>query len=305
MREGVQGSAQIGDMKLLLDVPDLDDIQPLTDWFELAFFVSSQKAKTHSQLRDTLAAVVAASNDDIEFAVNLVFKEVKRRRQICGERYPFTMEGKLVALDSKSDGEFYKFLLLVVVSPLLRIEKRYGEVDQAFDHVVLDAIRSYLGVGSTGLRFGWPASGGRPKKFADAIRWLTAQMNLQVGVGASPPKSKDGGVDLVAWKPFADRRSGYLVVLAQCTMRVDWLPKSKDIIDMVWLAWLDTGRPVVIALAVPFIIPQQFDHWDTLRRTVGIVFDRLRLCQYLQGANSANHQAMVSWTKAEIAKLTA
>jgi len=292
-------------MKLLLDVPDLDDIQQLTDWFELAFVVSAQSSKTHSQLRDTLAAVVAASADDTELAANLVFKEIKRRRLICSERYPFTVDGKVVRLDGGADAEFYKFLLIIVVSPLLRDEKRYAEIDEVFDGVVLDAIRGYLGDGAVALRFGWPVSGGRPKKFDDALRWLAAQMNLQLGAGVSPPKSKDGGVDIVAWKPFADHRAAYLVVLAQCTVRTDWVPKSKDIIDIVWLASLDTGRPAVITLAVPFIIPQQFDHWDMLRRTVGIVFDRLRLCQYLRASSSANHQTMVSWTTAEINKLTA
>lgn len=292
-------------MKHLLDVPDLDEIPSLTDWFEVAFLAAGSKSKTHAQLRDTLTAAVAASAEEVELASNLVFKEVKRRRQICGNRYPFIVEEKSVLYDDAADGEFYKFLLLVVASPLLRNEKRHDEVDQLFDDLVLDAIRGYLGEGSAAVRFGWPASGGRPKKFGDAIAWLTAQMNLQPGVGVALPQSKDGGVDIVAWKPFNDRKAAYVVILAQCTVRTNWIPKAKDIIDMVWLAWLDTGRPVVIALAIPFIIPPQFDRWDSLRRTVGVVFDRLRICQYLAAFSSANHATMVAWANAELAKLTA
>jgi hypothetical protein len=292
-------------MKHILDVPDLDEVSSLTDWFELAFLVSGATSKTHAQLRDTLTAAVAASAEEVELAGNLVFKEVKRRRHICGSRYPFVVEEKTVLYDGDADGEFYKFLLLVVVSPLLRNEKRHDEVDQLFDDLVLDAIKGYLGEGSTAVRFGWPASGGRPKKFETAIAWLTAQMNLQPGVGATLPQSKDGGVDVVAWKPFNDRKAAYVVILAQCTIRTNWLPKAKDIIDMVWLAWLDTGRPVVIALAIPFIIPPQFDRWDMLRRTAGVVFDRLRICQYLATSSSTNHAAMVTWANSEMSKLTA
>jgi hypothetical protein len=292
-------------MKHLLDVPDLDDIPSLTDWFELAFLVSNAQSKTHSQLRDTLTAAVAASAEEVELAGNLVFKEVKRRRLIGGNRYPFMVAEKTVLRDLTADGEFYKFMLLIVVSPLLRSEKRHDEVDKLFDDLALEAIKGYLGEGSTAVRFAWPVSGGRPKKFDAAIMWLTAQMNLQPGVGATLPRSKDGGVDVVAWKPFSDRKAAYIVILAQCTIRTNWVPKAKDIIDMVWLAWLDTGRPVVIGLAIPFIIPPQFDRWDMLRRTVGVVFDRLRICQYLSTSSSADHGAMVSWANAETAKLTA
>src|SRR5258708_10048035 len=112
-------------MKHILDVPDLDDVPSLTDWFELAFLVSGATSKTHAQLRDTLTAAVAASAEEVELASNLVFKEVKRRRQGFGDRYPFIVSENTTRYDSESDGEFYKFLLLVVASPLLRNEKRY------------------------------------------------------------------------------------------------------------------------------------------------------------------------------------
>ena len=292
-------------MKQLLDVPDLDEIPSLTDWFEVAFLAAGSRTKTHAQLRDTLTAAVAASAEEVELASNLVFKEIRRRRQICGSRYPFVIEEKVVLYDDAADSEFYKFLLLLVVSPFLRNERRQLEVDELFDNVVVDAVKGYLGEGSVAVRFGWPVSGGRPRKFDAAISWLTAQMNLQPGVGATLPASKDGGVDIVGWKPFNDRKAAYVVILAQCTIRTNWIPKARDIIDMVWLAWLDTGRPVVIALAIPFIIPPQFDRWDSLRRTVGVVFDRLRICQYLAAFTSANHEPMVAWVRAELAKITA
>jgi hypothetical protein len=88
-------------------------------------------------------------------------------------------------------------------------------------------------------------------------------------------------LDVVAWKPFSDHRTAFVVAFIQCTVQLNWYPKGKDIIDNLWRARIGTAGSAPTSLAVPFVIHKNFPKWDDLRRTVNIVFDRLRLAQAL------------------------
>jgi hypothetical protein len=292
-------------MRLFLDIPDVNDTSRLADWVETLMFVSDRTKVTKAQLRDTLAAAGAGEGDELEVSVALVFKEIAWRKRIGGSRYPFTTESLFVRQDPAADSEFYKFLLLIEVSPSLREEKRQREVDVLFDNVVVAALKRYLGDRSEGLRFGSPPTGDRPSEFGDALHWLAAKTGLTVGSGKYPVGAKDGGVDVVAWKPFKDRKTGFAIVLAQATVRLDWFPKKTDIIDDVWFSWLDTGRRAVTALAVPFLVRESPERWDVLRHAVNVVLDRLRLCENLEGILSTEFPEMTSWSQSELARLSA
>jgi hypothetical protein len=191
-------------------------------------------------------------------------------------------------------------MLVISTSARYRTERRQRETDQLFDELVLDALKQYLGKGVVGLRFGAPASGGRPRNFRDAIAWLAKEMNLPLGAGRARRTGGDGGLDVVAWRPFSDRRSGFLVILAQCTVQRDWFDKAKDLTDDVWRGWVDLGKGPHLALAVPFVISADFEKWDTLRRTVHSVLDRLRLCDLIGDQGLAEGARVAKWTAGEI-----
>ena len=58
--------------------------------------------------------------------------------------------------------------------------------------------------------------------------------NVPVGKAFRSPYSKDGGVDVVAWRPFPDGRSGFPVLLAQCTIEKDYRHKAGDVDTRIW-----------------------------------------------------------------------
>jgi hypothetical protein len=292
-------------MKLLLDTPDLNESSRVADWIETLVFVSGRKKITKTQVRQTLAAAGAGSGDELEVALGFAYKEITRRKRIGGARYPFAVDSLAVQMDPAADSEFYKFLLLIEVSPTLREAKRQKEVDILFDNIVLAALKRYLGNGSEGLRFGSPPTGDRPTQFGDALHWLAIKTGLNVGTGKYASAAKDGGVDVVAWRPFKDRRTGFVVILAQATVRLDWFPKRTDIVETVWFSWLDTGKPAVTALAVPFFVRETPERWDVLRHTVNLILDRLRLCENLDQVTSSEFTEMTAWSRAELAKLSA
>lgn len=281
-----------------LQPPASLDGPALADWAEAAIFIEERRRLSRSALRQRLRNDFA---DDVEFHLDLLFGEVARRVHLGGECYPFTEAiAGLVRRDDCDDAP-YEFLLWLSVSPRYRVEKRFDEIDELFDSLVKHALRSYLGPGSLAVRFAHPSSDGRPRNFPEAIRWLAALLRLGVGPAIPRPRRKDGGVDVVAWRPFRDGRTGFLIILCQCTAQLNWPPKAKDIVVGQWRGWIDLGLNPLTALAVPFSVGASFDRWDEVRRTVHIVLDRLRLCELISSPelDPKYVEQLAYWSSAE------
>lgn len=290
-------------MSFVVDVPDLEDPIALADWIEVLMLRSNKAQLSRARLADTLAAQMGATAQEMELPLNSVFGEIMRRRRIAGSGYPLSVNGAMIRAEQMASCAFYRFLLLVSLDGPMRRARRFAEVDQTFDKVVSEAIKGYFGSGTETLRFGWPVSGGRPTNFQKALEWLSERIGLPVGCGKAPRATKDGGLDIVAWKPFKDRRSAFALALVQCTVQSDWHPKSKDILDHVWLGRIDSGRPILTSLAVPFVIPRNYPKWDELRRITSIVFDRLRLTQVLADRDVSYFREMIEWSEREMSKI--
>jgi hypothetical protein len=153
------------------------------------------------------------------------------------------------------------------------------------------------------VRFGWPASGDRPPSFPGAVKWLAGLLGLSEGVGKPSADNKDGGVDVVAWKHFADQRTGFLVVLAQVTAEDGWRGKFGDVLLKKWHGWVDFGADPITALAVPFAISTEWERWDELRRATTLLLDRFRLCEFVQSADYIHTTAVEAWVETERQKM--
>lgn len=289
-------------MAFRFDLPDIDDCYALADWFEIMLMRSGKTQLSRARMVDALVAKLGASASELDGPMNFLFAEFARRRRIAGLGYPFSTDNKIFALDATANRSFYTFLLLISVEGPMRRARRFGEVDKIFDYVVGAAAVGYFGVGTKTIRFGSPVSSGRPSNFAKAVEWLSTETGIPVGSGVLRSESKDGGLDVIAWKPFNDRRSAFAVALIQCTVQADWFPKAKDLVDDLWRGRLDTGRSVLTTLAVPFVIPRNYGKWDDLRRTVSVVLDRLRLAQFLANTSDSAFAEMIAWNQSELAK---
>jgi hypothetical protein len=284
------------------ELPDVDDSYALADWVEVMMLLSRRPEISRAQLSEALVAQIGSTPQELEAPINLLFAEVGRRRRIAGQAYPFAIENTVIRLSVEADSEFYKFLLLISLDGPMRRDKRYKEIDEIFDKVVCEAAKGYFGEGTETARFGWPPSDGRPSNFHRALEWLSVKTGIPVGSGIAAPSTKDGGLDVVVWKPFADNRTAFVVAFIQCTVQSNWFPKGKDIIDNLWRARIDTAGSALTSLAVPFVIHKNFPKWDDLRRTVNIVFDRLRLAQALANRDSGPFEKMIRWNEKEIAR---
>jgi hypothetical protein len=285
-----------------------EDTGDLADWLEAKAILEDQSKISRSRLRRQLRELFPSDEAELEIRLELIYQEMRRRRQVAGEIYPFveyeTGTGmKLTGLEGSLP---YVFLLCLSVSEPLRAEKRQQEVEYLFDLVVMEALHNYLSGNSEVIHFGWPPTGARPKSFCKAVPWLAQELGIPTGKGVVRTVSKDGGLDVVAWKPFRDDREGFVAILAQCTIKEDWFDKAKDIVKDVWRGYIDFGKDPTSCLAVPFVVPMSFDKWDELRRTVTFLLDRLRLCELIEetGLTCEEREEIEEWTNSELERMS-
>jgi hypothetical protein len=282
---------------LLVPVDSHDEVG-LTDWFEAVMLSDQLEHLSKSRIRSYIREIF--SEENAETSVEAVLAEVGRRKFLCSDAYPFSQDYAGVNFKKGMAGSAYLFMLCLSVSKAFRTQARFKETDELFDLLVLDALERYLGPGCEGMRFGSPASGGRPRNFRDGIAWLALKMNLPVGPGGARKTAGDGGMDVAVWRHFRDKRSGFLTLLAQCTVQVEWFEKSRDLNEDSWRGWLDFGKNPHLALAIPFVIPHPFNKWDELRRNVHSILDRLRLCELLGNVELRGALKTSRWTSAEV-----
>ncbi len=144
----------------------------------------------------------------------------------------------------------------------------------------------------------------RPKQFGEAIKWLREKLSL--GPGERPPPDservehweddahtddqgrkqlnsyEDGGVDVIVWWRFADERAGSPVMLAQCTVQLQWGDKVEDVKLELWKKWIDFATvPPQTALVIPFAVNRTSRTWNDRTTLAGVIIDRLRLLELL------------------------
>lgn len=187
-------------------------------------------------------------------------------------------------------------LLLMSSESPLRAGLDISAAGALLERITSVALRGLYGEGTKALRFGWPSDVDRPREFPDAIRWLAQQMGVPSGSAYRPPHRKDGGVDVVAWRPFPDGRSGFPVLLCQCTLEKDYAHKAADIDLRVWSGWLALDADPATALAISEVVAAG-EEWNSLAaRTV--VLDRIRLATLIGvSADERELQPVRAWTE--------
>jgi hypothetical protein len=273
----------------------------LADWAEAVMLAEGRTRFSRSALR---ARLREGSAEDVDLSIDMLLGEVASRRELAPRLYPFSdaETGMQRLPDISSD--LYEFLLwLSIPDAPVRVERGFSEIDEWLDKTVLAALQAYLGPQSRGLRFGHPASDGRPSRFPDAVEWLADHLGLARGVGEASVENKDGGVDLVVWRPFRDGRAGHLVILGQVTMQLQWHDKVGDVLIRKWEGWIDFGADPITALAVPFALGADYGRWDEMRRAVTLLLDRIRLCELLEDVDVSVLGDIRTWTEIERAKL--
>ncbi|WP_454119240.1 hypothetical protein [Microbacterium lacticum] len=277
----------------------------LADWTEIYMVLNEAESLSRSALTRLFPA--GQSPDGAE--LDQLFGEIRRRAEIAPNIYPFRDQEESIVRAPEVDERIYRLLLVLSIEGApFRAESRFNEINPAFELITREALLSYMGGTGRAVRFGWPNGDGRPEHLGAAVEWLASEMGLAVGVvwDDVDDADKDGGIDVAAWRPFADRSPSFSVWLAQCIVQSNYERKAADIKPEMWMAWIQFGQPPEKVLSIPYAIPLDAKIRGQLRYSFNVVLDRLRLCELLdQSAALAGfdeYDSLQTWADAELAK---
>jgi hypothetical protein len=250
--------------------------------------------------------LLARAGEMSETRIDLALRTMKRRQKILGDSYPFALEDFAIRRNEDWHRLAYSSLLTMSPSGLFRRLMSIEEIRSAaiqFEGVVQLAVKDFLGPSAQSIRFGWPSESGRPSDFPGAISWLAKQMGVKLGGCYRQPRRQDGGVDVIAWRSFKDGKSGFPIVLVQCTIQAELLAKSLDIDIRNWSSWLELVHDPVTVLASPQVVPANSEDWNELALK-NMIFDRLRLLELLSiESESALSRDLEMWLTSMVNKL--
>lgn len=245
----------------------------IADWVETLLLVRGQRPLG----LDALHAYFEARHGLEPQMVSTGVREMGRRAGLLGERYPFKVNEFAVRSTADAATSYITAALMAPGNPVREYLSAAPDELMAviFENLVAEAAAQIWGEAGKALRFGWPSDVGRPPEFDLAIRWLAQKLGVEVGQGYRQPRRKDGGVDVVAWRPFPDGRSGFPVVLVQCTLQENLTAKGMDIDTRLWGSWLAMDVDPTMALATPTALAPG-TIWNELALKY-MVLDRIRI----------------------------
>lgn len=253
------------------------DSELIADWLELNTLSQDDNAIGFDKLRSLASEILDLPPQRIDVAFNIL----KRRSEILQDSYPFDI--KSVGMVRRQNWRELPYTYLLRISSgidhpfSLSLDENADRIE-SFEHLVVHALQNLLGVNSKAVRFGFPSED-RPAEFPKAIEWLSDRMGIKAGQAYRPPRRKDGGVDVVAWRPFRDRRNGFPVYLVQVTCERNYSHKVFDIDLRLWSGWLNLDTDPVSVLAVPTTISVG-EEWNEISTKV-VVLERIRICELL------------------------
>lgn len=286
----------------ILRPPAVRDVGSIADWIEATMAIEDKGLFAKASLRKRLAA----DGIDDEASLSLAFTEIRRRRKIGGALYPYEAGGAGVKRHETAN-RAYDFLLACSLDDApYRQSRDWNAVVRLFEQLSVAALSKLFGPDTKALRFGYPADAPRPGPFAEALAWLADELGYAVGPGRVSPSDQDAGVDAVAWRPFADGRTGFPVVMAQCTLQREYETKGSDIVLSRWRSLLSLRQDPMTALVVPFSLGSSLDVWEEANFTVDLVLDRFRICELLSTVDLADwpdRKHLEGWLKRELAEM--
>jgi hypothetical protein len=318
-------------MSILIPLSLNSEVSVLADWMELQAFSSPNKLATESDIIaiSHIDDELDEENDPIETDARAeeltdeIFSELGRRLDAAGKQYPFTINpgGTILTLtNDRSDGQ-YAYLFCLLVSEWRRLQIVPKQVFSPIAEFVEDLFQICSTIAAAGLLNGCAVSFGfpRPDKsgFLAALK-RTFEEGMREGqiVPKAPPgvesRTKDGGIDIIAWRHFPDELPGKLHLFGQCASGRNYKEKSvQSFIKSFREDWFvrPPGSQVLEAIFIPFMLEEGYKrlklesrtearhgHYLSLARTMGIIVDRCRMAYLVEtGMEIANAQP--SWVQ--------
>jgi hypothetical protein len=260
------------------------NLEIFCDWIEAsALFVGREVSG--SDLVDLLIENQIYQSQEFAWEfVNNAFSVIDLRKRLLGAGYPLnaTEDGYEHAGDWE-DYAPYAFCLMLSFArshpAWIRANFTADYTDQGalFEELTAEAVRCAF----PGWRVhatGWTRT--RTVQLKSVVADICALLNEAAGdiIRWTKATAKEAGLDLIAYRPFADNNVGVPVYLWQCASGADWQSKRKTPDIRIWVRVITWAVDPRRAMAMPFAISETEVRQSSVV-VAGLLMDRHRLLE--------------------------
>ena len=246
-------------------------------------------------------------DDPNEHRIEEAFRELEFRAGSCGIRheYPFEIDkaGNTVHLADRSlSSRFpvYRFLLLATRLNMKGNRKHAGiDGTQLFERLSAQVAQEYLGERAGSLVFGTGSGAGSFRNRIDDLCKRIGEGDRFDGRQGTSSHTRDGKLDVVAWKPLSDGRQGKLILFGQCKTGTNYKDSLTQLQpDSFCRKWL-RSQPALPPIR-GFFISEALSaaDWYDAASDAGLLFDRCRIMDFCNVRDPGVLADIRSWTSA-------
>ena len=250
------------------------------DWVESSVLFS-EECFSKSDVRDFFHEENTFKREGSDQMVDDIWNELSRRRRLLSKAFPVkTVNSRVVPIKKWQSCPAYAFcLLLSYAKSNTKWEqqscKDYQVQGELFEYVTKAALEKLLTIWNVD-RIGW--SQDHPETMRTQIISICERLLEKIGTEQPTVNDKDGGVDIMCYRTFADQRGNYPIFFVQCATGKNWIDKRTINTLNLWRNWINfkAGNLLSRGFAVPFSLCDETFR-QTQMRVDGLILDRIRL----------------------------
>ena len=251
------------------------------DWVEATTLIAEEELSPTNIIEYLIEEQMYDEEDFASEYVSDGWADLKNRLSWLGGHSPITFDDRwMVRRLNWPEVPAHSFCLVVSYGPLYdgwsdEFGPDYTKQGELFELVTKAAME----VRFTGWQFlhtGW--SRDNNSKLSDVVVKIASHVTEPIGdvEEYASDQAKEAGVDLVWHLPFADRRGGAPVYLAQCASGKNWVDKVGEPNVDEWIRIVKFPAAPGKAFSLPFSLSER-DLRQQSTRARGLLLDRYRL----------------------------
>jgi hypothetical protein len=263
-----------------LQIPN-GEVNVVADWAEL-YVLSTSSSLAKLELNNFIKLNLPEITDDTARTalVDSVFNELTHRKNaLYGISCHYEVVGNNVnsLIPLKDLPEVGLCLIFSLKGVIVQTGKNNGT--KFFEQISNIASKTLIG---NSFLVGFPNDTRLNQQIEDACKEC-----LETKGHEDPKKTdKDGGVDIIAWKDFGDKRTNKIVVLIQCGAGKHF-DKKKPINLPKWGRWVHWSFEPLTGMTTPKIIRDNHE-WQNLSDWYKLILDRPRLTRFIHNSPHAD-----------------
>jgi len=261
-----------------LGYEDADETSVHADWIECSVLFHDD-AISKADVQDCFSEIDSFNKENIQQKTDDIWSELERRKRILGRCCPVSIKGNRITAANWHSFSAYSFCLLLSYSKSNRewehnFCKDYQTQGMLFERVSTAALMHIFNNWEI-IHTGW--SKATHVNIKKQIQHIADDLGEEI-LEFPGPDDKDGGVDILCYRQFPDKRGNYPVIFVQCATGKNWTDKRCLNALRLWKSWIRFNAPNMLlrGFAVPFAFGDA-TFYQTQTRGDCLVLDRIRL----------------------------